>query len=173
MQKHIQKTFTRQLDQTDCGVACLLSILHYYGGDATRERLRESSGTSIQGTSMLGLFQTAQSLGFQAEGLEAEGVHNLAEVDGPAILHVVMDDGATGRGLQHYVVYYGQKNGLYTIGDPGRGIVTMTTDELNAIWQSKALLTLQPTEQFLSTAQNRQTQWQWFRQLIQDDVPLL
>ena len=66
--KHINKTFTRQLDQTDCGVACLLSILHYYGGDATRERLRESSGTSVQGTSLLGLFQTAQSLGLCGRG---------------------------------------------------------------------------------------------------------
>lgn len=85
MTKHIAKTFTRQLDQTDCGIACLLSITRYHGGDASRERLRESSGTSIQGTSLLGLFQTAQALGFQAEGLEAEGVHNLSEVTEPAI----------------------------------------------------------------------------------------
>lgn len=168
MLKHIQKTFTLQLDQTDCGVACLLSILRYHGGDATRERIRELSGTSIQGTSMLGLFQTAQALGFETEGLEAEGVHNLQEVAIPAILHVVMD----GR-LQHYVIYYGQENGTYTIGDPGKGIVTMTADELSSIWQSKALLILTPTAQFVNAAQSRQTQWQWFRELIREDVPLL
>ncbi|GAB2565305.1 ABC transporter transmembrane domain-containing protein [Spirosoma areae] len=174
MLKPITKTFTRQLDQTDCGVACLLSVLRYYGGDATRERLRELSGTSIQGTSLLGLFQTAQSLGFQAEGLEAEGVHNLQEVEAPAILHVVMDET-----LQHYVVYYptpenkGGEQKRYCIGDPGRGVVTMTADELAAIWKSKALLTLKPTAQFVNTAQSRQTQWQWFRELIRDDVPLL
>jgi hypothetical protein len=62
--KHINKTFTRQLDQTDCGVACLLSILHYYGPDATRERLHESLGTSIQGTSLPSLLQTTQLLVF-------------------------------------------------------------------------------------------------------------
>lgn len=166
--KHINKTFTRQLDQTDCGVACLLSILHYYGGDATRERLRESSGTSVQGTSLLGLFQTAQALGFTAEGLEAEGVHNLSELTGPAILHVVLDNR-----LQHYVVYYRQEGDKYLIGDPGRGVVLMTKEELDAIWTSKALLSLTPTEQFIDTAQNRQTQWQWFKNLIQDDIPLL
>jgi len=135
--KHINKTFILQLDQTDCGVACLLSIMHYYGGDASRERLRELSGTSIQGTSLLGLFQTAQSLGFAAEGLEAEGIHNLAEVTEPAILHVVLD----GQ-LQHYVVYYPTPNDpscrqddkKYVIGDPGRGVVTMTGNELAAIW---------------------------------------
>ena len=168
MHKRIQKTFTRQLDQTDCGVACLLSILRYYGGDVSRERLRELSGTSVQGTSLLGLFQTAQSLGFTVEALEAEGVHNLLDVSGPAILHVVLDDR-----LQHYVVYYGQEKDKHVIGEPGKGVVTMTAEELNAIWQSKALLTLQPTEQFVSTAQNRQTQWQWFKALIREDIPLL
>lgn len=168
MKNRIQKTFTKQLDQTDCGVACLLSILHYYGGDATRERLRESSGTSIQGTSLLGLYQTAQSLGFSAEGLEAEGVHNLSELTGPAILHVVLDNR-----LQHYIVYYGQEEGQYIIGDPGRGVVLMKKEELEAIWTSKALLSLTPTEQFIRTAQNRQSQWQWFKKLIQADIPLL
>lgn len=172
MNKHLTKTFTRQLDQTDCGIACLLSITRYHGGNASRERLRESSGTSIQGTSLLGLFQTAQALGFQAEGLEAEGVPNLSEVTEPAILHVVLEER-----LQHYVVYYpvpgdAQAN-AYQIGDPGRGIMSMTAAELDAIWQSKALLTLSPTEQFVKTTQSRQTQWQWFRALIRDDVPLL
>ena len=168
MLNRINKTFTRQLDQTDCGVACLLSILHYYGGDATRERLRELSGTSVQGTSLLGLFQTAQSLGFAAEGLEAEGVHNLSELNGPAILPVVLDDR-----LQHYVVYYGVDDKKYIIGDPGRGVVLMSEEELTTIWKSKSLLSLIPTEQFISTTQNRQTQWQWFKTLVQDDIPLL
>ncbi|AQG78096.1 ABC transporter transmembrane domain-containing protein [Spirosoma montaniterrae] len=180
MHNYIYKTFTQQLDQTDCGIACLLSVIRYYGGDASRERLRELSGTSIQGTTLLGLYQTAQSLGFAAEGLEAEGVHNLAEVTEPAILHVVMDGNR-----QHYVVYYPNtpppapplktRGGelRYVIGDPGRGVIEMTGDELAGIWQSRALLTLKPTERFVSTAQSRQTQWQWFRNLIHDDVPLL
>ena len=168
MLKRINQTFTRQLDQTDCGVACLLSILNYYGGSATRERLRESSGTSIQGTSLLGLFQTAQSLGFATEGLEAEGTHNLAELQGPAILHVVLDDR-----LQHYVVYYGREAGKHIVGDPGRGVVLMSDEELEAIWKSKALLSLTPTAEFIRTAQSRQTQWQWFKNLVRDDVPLL
>ncbi|MGF7218335.1 ATP-binding cassette subfamily B protein [Spirosoma lacussanchae] len=171
--KHIHRTFTRQLDQTDCGVACLLSILRYHGGDASRERLRELSGTSIQGTSLLGLYQTAQALGFDAEGLEAEGIHNLSELTEPAILHVLIDDGPTGQRLQHYVIYYGQANGYYTIGDPGRGVVQMPAEELTQIWQSRALLSLKPTDTFVRTTQSRQQQWQWFRQLLHNDLPLL
>jgi ATP-binding cassette, subfamily C, bacteriocin exporter len=53
--QHTQKTFSRQHDQQDCGVACLLSVIRFYGGNATLERLRELSGTHTQGTTMLGL----------------------------------------------------------------------------------------------------------------------
>lgn len=49
------KGFVLQQDESDCGVACLLSIIRYHGGESSLERLRESSGTSIQGTSLLGL----------------------------------------------------------------------------------------------------------------------
>ncbi len=175
--KHINRTFTRQIDQTDCGIACLLSILRFHGGNATRERLRELSGTSVQGTSLLGLYQTAQGMGFAAEGLEAEGIHNLAELTTPAILHVLID-----QKQQHYVVFYpspapspnggGSRRGVL-IGDPARGLLTLTADELTAIWPSKSLLTLTPTAQFVTDTQTRQTQWQWFRQLIHNDIPLL
>ncbi|MDV3712261.1 hypothetical protein CMU41_10580, partial [Elizabethkingia anophelis] len=53
--KHLSKTFTLQKDQADCGIGCLLSLIRYYGGNATVESLREKSGTSKQGTTLLGL----------------------------------------------------------------------------------------------------------------------
>jgi ATP-binding cassette subfamily B protein len=59
---NIQKTFIRQQDQQDCGVACLLSIIRFYGGNASLERLRELSGTHTQSTTMLGLVQACPAL---------------------------------------------------------------------------------------------------------------
>ena len=63
-QKHLQQTFTQQHDQSDCGVACLLSIIQYYEGSNNLEKLRELSGTTKQGTTLLGLYQAANKLGF-------------------------------------------------------------------------------------------------------------
>ncbi|KAA9355156.1 peptidase domain-containing ABC transporter [Larkinella humicola] len=179
--QRITKTFTRQLDQTDCGVACLLSLVRYHGGDVSRERLRELSGTSIQGTTMLGLCQAATGLGLEAEGFEADGVQNLHDLTMPVVLHVVLEER-----LQHYVVFYGiipaslpkgqtnPSSGVkYRIGDPGKGVVEMTADELETIWQSRALLQVTPTESFVQTGQQQKGQWQWFQALIRDDVPLL
>ena len=90
--KAVAKTFTLQQDQSDCGVACLASIIKFHQGESSLENLRKLSGTSKQGTTLLGLMQAAQQVGFEAEGLEAEGVHNLSELSEPAILHVVITD---------------------------------------------------------------------------------
>lgn len=44
--KHIKNTFVLQHDQSDCGVACLLSVIQYYEGSNSLETLRELSGTT-------------------------------------------------------------------------------------------------------------------------------
>lgn len=102
--KHLKKTFTLQHDQSDCGVACLLSLIQYYEGMHTLEKLRELSGTTKQGTTLLGLYQAANSLGFNAQGNEAD-IQALIDHCAPVILHVVIE-----KRLQHYVVCYGYTN---------------------------------------------------------------
>jgi len=62
--KNFKKTFTLQHDQSDCGVACLSSLTKYYGGDISIEKFRELSGTTKQGTTLLGLYQGANNAGF-------------------------------------------------------------------------------------------------------------
>ncbi len=166
--KHIRNTFTKQLDQSDCGVACLASVIKYYGGTASLEKLREESGTTKQGTTLLGLYQACPALHLKAEAMEAEGVHNLKEVAFPVILHVVIDEK-----LQHYVVCYGQEGDKYIIGDPGKGIVYYTATELAKIWKSKALLTLAPTTHFVKAKETKANKLAWLRNLVEEDLPLL
>ena len=72
----IKKTFTKQYSQFYCGLACLTSIVKYHGGVTTQEKLRDASGTTLQGTSLLGLYQSAQKLGFEVTGYEAD-IENL------------------------------------------------------------------------------------------------
>src|SRR5271154_1874496 len=101
MKDHVVRSFVRQQDQSDCGVACLASIVKYYGGEISIEDLRKTAGTSRSGTSLLGLLQAAEQAGFEASGLLADSVASLKELAGPAILHVDIENG-----LQHYVVFY-------------------------------------------------------------------
>ncbi|MBA7587571.1 Lactococcin-G-processing and transport ATP-binding protein LagD [subsurface metagenome] len=111
--KSIKQSFIIQNDQSDCGVACLLSLTNYYSGTITLEKLRELSGTTKQGTTLLGLYQAANQIGFDAEGNEA-GIKSLIEHGEPVILHVLMN-----QRLQHFVICYGYEEDHFIIGDPG------------------------------------------------------
>lgn len=163
----IRNSFHRQHDQSDCGVACLQSIISYYRGSKSLEQLREFSGTSRQGTTLLGLYQAAQKCGFQAQGLESN-TEWLKTIDQPVILHVIID-----KHLQHYLVCYGYQKGLFVIGDPAKGMVEYTEKELSEIWQSKALLKLTLNESFVKLEKVKKDKLTWFKQLIKEDFSLL
>ncbi|WP_397447184.1 peptidase domain-containing ABC transporter [Polaribacter sp. R77954] len=166
-QKLITKTHTIQLDQSDCGVACLLSLIQYYGGSNSLEKLRELSGTTKQGTTLLGLYQTANKIGFTAEGNEAD-IQALIDHKSPVILHVIIENK-----LQHYVVCYGFKDDKFIIGDPAKGIVFYTKEELDKIWVSNSCLTLQPNENFIKAKETKKSKKEWFLKLLKEDKQLL
>jgi len=161
-------TFTCQVDQSDCGVACLASIIKFHGGNRNLDQLRKLSGTARQGTTLLGLVQAAQQLGFEAEGLEAESIENLKELTEPAILHVLIDNR-----LQHYVVFYKFEGEQVLIGDPSKGIILYSKNQLNEIWQSKALLKLVPTASFEKASDFKGKKKQWLISLIKDDLNIV
>lgn len=166
-QKLLTKTHVLQHDQSDCGVACLLSLINYYEGENSLEKLRELSGTTRQGTTLLGLHQAANQLGFESNGNEAD-IQALIDHKEPLILHVVIKER-----LQHYVVCYGFENDKFIIGDPAKGITTYSKEELTNIWKSKTCLTLTPTKDFIKATETKKSKKQWFLNLLKEDSQLL
>jgi len=165
--RQIKRTFTLQQDQSDCGVACLLSIIKYYGGDISLEKLREFSGTSKQGTTLLGLYQAANNTGFVAKGYEAN-IQDIIAHRKPLILHVLIN-----KYLQHYIICYGFENGNFIIGDPAKGIIFYTKEELEKIWQSKKCLILETNRDFIKINDIKKLKKYWIKDLIKDDYELL
>jgi len=166
--KHIEKKHTLQLDQSDCGVACLMSIIKLNGGTNSIEKLRELSGTTKQGTTMLGLYQVANQIGFTAEGCEAD-IQTLIDHKQPVILHVVIQEQ-----LQHYVVCYEYDSEKgFLIGDPAKGVYYISADELEKIWVSKSCLTLEVNEHFVKAETEKHSQKKWFLNLLKEDNKLL
>jgi len=145
----------------------LASIVKFYGGEITQESLRETSGTTSNGTSLLGLYQSAEKIGFEVKGYETT-VKYLKKIKDPIILHIIKD-----KKLEHYVVCYGFENDKFIIGDPGWGIIRYSEDELVAVWKSKALLKLSPGKNFKTKKEIILSKQTWFLQLIKDDYPLL
>lgn len=174
MVKHFDKyhSLILQQDQSDCGVACLISIIKYYGGSSNLETVRKLSGTNITGTTLLGLYQAAASLGFNAEGCEAD-IAALYKHPSPVILHVVIEDK-----LEHYVVCFGSQINrnnelVFIIGDPAKGILYLNESELSILWKSKICLTLEPDEHFVFASDVKLKKREWIKQLLKDDFPLL
>jgi len=66
-----KRHFALQHDQKDCGCACLKMIIKYHSGIANLEHLKELSGTTAKGTSMLGLIQASKYFGLRATTYQA------------------------------------------------------------------------------------------------------
>lgn len=165
--KKLNKSFILQHGQSDCGIACLASVIRYHGGEESLDQIRLKSGTTKTGTTLLGLYQAASRLGFEAKGLEADGIENLHELTKPVILHVVLE----GR-LQHYLVFYGFEKDNLIIGDPAQGVDVWTREKVEEVWKSKALLKLTPNAEFKKTEQSVY-RYEWIRKWIEEDFSIL
>ncbi|MGB3508617.1 MAG: peptidase domain-containing ABC transporter [Microcoleaceae cyanobacterium] len=126
-----------QQSEEDCGAACLASIAKYHGRNLTINRLRESIGTNQQGTTLLGLKQGADTIGFNARSVKANpGI--LDQIDSaplPAIIHW--------QGY-HWVVLYGKQGDKYVIADPALGIRFLSKKELAEAWGDWVCLLIEP-----------------------------
>ncbi|MEQ9426727.1 MAG: peptidase domain-containing ABC transporter [Cyclobacteriaceae bacterium] len=162
------KSLVLQQDMSDCGVCCLASVIKYFGGNYDLEVLRESSGTSSWGVSMLGLHAAAIHLDLVPIGYRSS-VENLKKIDQPVILHV---KGETQVG--HFIVCYGFLNGKFLIGDPAEGIDTLSIAKLKEIWLSGTLLDIKPAHSFTLKKNVDKIKKQWIWNLIKPDFqPLM
>ncbi|MDE6285156.1 MAG: peptidase domain-containing ABC transporter, partial [Bacilli bacterium] len=124
----------KQHDLQDCGVCSLKSIIKYYGGDISLERLRLDTHTTKDGTNALNLVEAAKKYGFDSMGVKVDSLLN-DSIKLPAIAHIT-----TENGLEHYVVIYKITPQKVHIMDPARGKVVMTQVEFQKIWNNILLL---------------------------------
>ncbi len=126
-----------QYSEEDCGAACLASIAQHYGQFFSLNRVRAAIGTGQLGTTLLGLMQGADSLGFQARTVRVSPdiLDWLDEIPLPAILHWQGN---------HYVVFYGKRGNQYVIADPAIGIRFVSRQILLKDWSQGVTLLLEP-----------------------------
>lgn len=117
----------RQHDCMQCGIACLQMICNYYGKEYSLDSLSKICFATTEGVSMLGISETATSLGFHVVNVKCT-VKTLTEVSLPSILH---------WNQNHFVVLYRIKNEKkFYIADPGKGLVTYSLEEFKKHWIS-------------------------------------
>lgn len=142
--KTIRNSFSYQKTQSSCGLACLVSVTKYYGKIVSEEQLKVYSGTTSEGTSLLGLKDASVALGFEAEGYEADTA-SLKELKRISILHTINNNSYT-----HFIVYYGynSETKCFVIGDPAEGVMEYSEEALSSVWKTGLLLALKPHSDF-------------------------
>ena len=75
-----------QLDEMDCGAACLAMVTRYFGKQIGMPRLRDLVFTASDGTSLLGIARGAEALGLNVRSVRASK-SRLEEMPLPAICH--------------------------------------------------------------------------------------
>ncbi len=117
----------RQHDSMQCGIACLQMICKYFGREYSSDSLSKLCFATTEGVSMLGLNETAKTLGLDTVCAKATP-KELAEAPLPAILH---------WNQNHFVVLYQVKKGRkFYIADPGKGKITYSLEEFKKHWIS-------------------------------------
>ena len=112
----------------ECGSAALLSIIRYYHGDISINRLVELTNTTKMGTSFYDLKQAAFELGLEAKGYKVEDIKSLQEIKDPYICQFQDNN------LSHFVVVYKLNNEKVTIMDPAKGKVIMNVIDFSLKW---------------------------------------
>ena len=135
-------TCVKQIDSTDCGAACLATILNHYNSFMPIAKIRELAGTDKQGTNVYGMVQAARKLGFDADGVEGDEESLFSDFPLPAIAHVVIDNS-----LLHYVVIHSISKDKIVVADPAKGIVNYTPQDFLKIW-SGVMILLTPDNNF-------------------------
>lgn len=110
-----QKLIVLQEGSKDCGAAALLSIIRYYGGDVSLDRLIDLTKTTKEGTNFYNIKEAANKIGLIGTGYRVEDILKLRELNEPFIAQIRIDS------YFHFVVVYKMNDNKMLIMDPAKG----------------------------------------------------
>ena len=113
----------------DCGICCLLSIIRFYGGEVSKEYLRELTNTTKDGVSLYNLLEASKKIGFDAEGMSGK-IENINVNNLPCIAHVNIN-----RKFRHFIVIYkiNKEKHQLSIMDPAKGKKNISFSDFNLL----------------------------------------
>lgn len=117
----VQTPTVIQMENVECGAACLAILLAHYGRHVPLEKLRVECGVSRDGSNALNLINAARDFGLEGKGMR-EGLKELYECDKPAILF---------WDYNHFLVLEGFAKDCVYLNDPAFGPRTMTYEEFD------------------------------------------
>jgi ATP-binding cassette subfamily B protein len=144
--------FYKQADEKDCGPTCIRIIAKFYKKTLSIQQIRRLSETNRGGSTLLGLSNAAESIGFKSLGVRLN-LEKIVEAPLPCILY---------WNKEHFVVLYkvDKEGSAFYISDPSYGLITYSKNEFLQFWIGKnakettkegIALLLEPTPKFFNT----------------------
>lgn len=119
-----------QIDEMDCGAACLAMVCRAFGRRVSLARIRQLVHTSFDGVSLPALCRGGTELGLAATTVKASS-ENLLRMPLPAIVH---------WGGNHWVVLHEAEPDMVRLADPSLGPRKMSREEFEKNWSGFAVL---------------------------------
>lgn len=118
----------------ECGAACLLSIIRYYGGNISINKLVSLTKTDKYGTNLYNIKIASEQLGLETLGYKVDDINKLDEVKTPFMCQVIENN------YEHFIVVYKTKKNKVEIMDPAIGKKVITKEELHNCWTSYIMI---------------------------------
>jgi ABC-type bacteriocin/lantibiotic exporter with double-glycine peptidase domain len=151
----------RQVDEMDCGAACVASLCRHYGHDVSLPAIRAAVGTGLDGTSLRGIMRGGAEIGIEFTPVKSSP-DRLPRLPKPLILH---------WGGNHWVVLHELRDGRAQLADPAFGRREVDEDELHEEWTGYVALPT-PTER-LADAPRGGLSLGWLRPFVRPHAPAL
>jgi ATP-binding cassette, subfamily B, bacterial len=173
-----------QPDSKDCGPTCLRIIAKYYGKSLSLQNIRQLSETTREGSSLMGLSEAAENMGFKTLGVKINLQMLVNDAPLPCILHwnknhfVVLSPltpkGGTLENLKNFFSFKKASNKVHSspfggwgalISDPAYGLISYTQEEFLKAWiganatpetEEGVALLLEPTPAFYEQEDDKQ-----------------
>ena len=126
-----------QTEASECGLASLAMVAHWYGYRSDLPELRRRYPLSLKGTTLKTLMQIADGLGFATRPLRLE-LSELQQLRLPCILH---------WDLNHFIVLRKMAGNIAIVHDPAVGVLRLSPEKLSRHFSGVALELL-PTARF-------------------------
>lgn len=136
--KPVKVPVIMQMEELECGAACLSMILAYFGKWLPLEQVRKDCNVSRDGSNAHDILQAARNYGMEGGVYKAEPSKLRAANVFPCVIH---------WNFNHFVVLTGFRKDKAIINDPARGLVEVTMEEFDVSFTGM-LLGFEPTDTF-------------------------
>ena len=145
----------RQMEDADCGAACLAMVLDYFDKHVDLSELRDMTGASRDGVTALSIVNAARAYRLRARGVKAD-IGDLRHVPRGSILHWE---------FSHFVVFERITHHGARIVDPAHGRRIVSLNELRRAYTGVAII-FEPADDFDRTGSAAKGTWRYLRPML-------